>query len=50
MAHFALPPSRRVGELKRLIETEIEQGTLEARREDEYYLQWLEAQRESLGI
>ena len=50
MAHFGLPPSRRVGELKRLIETEIEQGTLEARREDEYYLQWLEAQRASLGI
>jgi poly(A) polymerase len=50
MAHFRLPPSRRVGELKRLIEAEIEQGTLEARREDDYYLQWLEAQRASLGI
>jgi poly(A) polymerase len=50
MAHFSLPPSRRIGELKRLIETEIAQGTLEARREDEYYLAWLEAQRVPLEI
>ena len=50
MAHFGLPPSRRVGELKHLIEAEIAQGTLEARQDDRYYLEWLEAQRVSLGI
>jgi poly(A) polymerase len=50
MAHFALSPSRRIGELKRLIETEIANGTLEARKEDEYYLAWLEAQRVQLEI
>ncbi|HKP59148.1 MAG TPA: HDIG domain-containing protein [Polyangiales bacterium] len=50
MEHFGLPPSRRVGELKRLLETEIEQGTLEARRDDQYYLEWLESQRTTLGI
>lgn len=50
MAHFALPPSRRIGELKRLIESEIAQGTLEARREDAYYLEWLETQRATLEI
>jgi poly(A) polymerase len=50
MARFALPPSRRIGELKRLLEAEIEKGTLEARREDAYYLEWLEAQRATLEI
>jgi poly(A) polymerase len=50
MAHFALPPSRRIGELKRLLESEIEAGNLEARREDEYYLAWLESKRSELLI
>jgi poly(A) polymerase len=50
MAHFALPPSRRIGELKRVLETTIAEGTLEARREDEYYLAWLESQRALLEI
>jgi poly(A) polymerase len=42
MTHFNLPPSRRVGELKRMLEEAIERGELEARREDSYYLEWLE--------
>jgi poly(A) polymerase len=50
MAHFQLPPSRRVGELKRLLEEQIEQEVLEPRREDEYYLAWLEGRRAELGI
>ncbi|HKU37186.1 MAG TPA: HDIG domain-containing protein [Polyangiales bacterium] len=50
MAHFGLPPSRKVGELKKLLEAEIDAGTLEARREDEYYVQWLETQRVRLEI
>lgn len=50
MAHFSLPPSRKVGELKKLLETEIASGTLEARREDAYYLEWLESQRVRLEI
>jgi len=41
MSHFGLPPSRQVGELKRLLEAAIERGELEPRREDEYYLAWL---------
>jgi len=41
MTHFGLPPSRRVGELKRMLEEAIERGELEPRREDEYYLAWL---------
>jgi poly(A) polymerase len=50
MVHFGLPPSRRIGELKRLLESEIEAGRLDPRREDEYYLAWLEEQRATLGI
>jgi poly(A) polymerase len=41
MTHFGLPPSRRIGELKRELEEAIERGEIEARREDEYYLAWL---------
>jgi hypothetical protein len=50
MAHFGLAPSRRVGELKEMLEAEIAAGQLEPRREDEYYLAWLQERREQLGI
>ena len=50
MAHFGLPPSRRIGELKRVLEAEIAQGNLEPRREDAYYLAWLESARAKLEI
>jgi poly(A) polymerase len=42
MAHFGLEPSRQVGELKRALEQAVERGELEQRREDEYYIRWLE--------
>lgn len=42
MTHFGLAPSRRIGDLKRAIETAIEAGDLEERREDAYYIAWLE--------
>lgn len=41
MERFGLPPSRRIGDLKRLLEAAIEEGQLEPRREDDYYLAWL---------
>lgn len=47
MTHFELPPSRLIGDLKRMMETAIETGALEERREDEYYLAWLEANDEA---
>lgn len=43
MDRFGLPPSRKIGDLKRLLEAAIERGELEARREDDYYLDWLAA-------
>jgi poly(A) polymerase len=50
MRHFALPASRRIGELKREVELEVEAGGLEPQRDFAYYLAWLETQREKLGI
>jgi poly(A) polymerase len=38
---FGIPPSRRIGDLKRALEEACERGELEERREDEYYLEWL---------
>ena len=38
MTHFALPPSRQIGDLKKALEVSVESGELEARRESEYYL------------
>ena len=43
MEHFQLPPSKFIGDVKRAIEAAIESGELEERREDGYYIKWLEA-------
>lgn len=42
MSHFSLPPSKLIGDLKKAMEQAVEAGELEARREDAYYLAWLE--------
>lgn len=42
MSHFSLPPSKFIGELKSALEQAVERGELEERREDAYYLAWLE--------
>jgi poly(A) polymerase len=41
-ARFGIPPSRKIGDLKRALEEACERGELEERREDGYYLEWLE--------
>jgi poly(A) polymerase len=38
MERFSLPPSRQIGDLKRALESAVDAGELEARREPEYYL------------
>lgn len=38
MEHFALPPSRQIGDLKRALEQAVDSGELEPRREADYYL------------
>jgi poly(A) polymerase len=42
MERFGIPPSKRIGELKQALEAAVERGDLEARREDDYYLAWLQ--------
>lgn len=44
MSAFEIAPSRLIGDLKRQLETAIENGTLEARREDEYYVAFIARQ------
>jgi poly(A) polymerase len=42
MEKFGLPPSKRIGDLKKALETAVESGELEARREADYYLAHVE--------
>lgn len=41
MTAFSLPPSRRVGELRKLCEDAILRGELTEREPSEYYLEYL---------
>jgi poly(A) polymerase len=50
MTRFALPPSRKIGELKEKLEAEIRAGRLEPLREDDYYVAWLEARRQEFEL
>jgi poly(A) polymerase len=50
MQRFALPPSRRIGELKLRLEAEIEAGELQADQPSEYYVAWLEQRRAELKL
>jgi poly(A) polymerase len=50
MAHFAMPASRRIGEIKKRVESEVEAGSLEPYKDSAYYLAWIVTHREELGI
>jgi poly(A) polymerase len=39
---FGIPPSKRIGDIKKALEAACEAGELEERREDAYYLEWIE--------
>jgi poly(A) polymerase len=41
MERFALPPSPRIGELKRALEEAVEHGELEGQCSEAYYIDWL---------
>lgn len=43
MESFQLPPSKRIGELRKLCEDAVEQGELQERQPAEYYVQFLRA-------
>ena len=50
MEAFAIPPSRRIGELKRALEAAVDAGELPPRQESEFYVQFLSEHRERFGL
>lgn len=50
MKHFALPPSKRIGDLKDACEAAVDRGDLLAGQPDEYYVQWLEEHRTDFNL
>jgi poly(A) polymerase len=41
METFGLPPSKRIGDLRKLCEDAVERGELEERRDAAYYIEFL---------
>jgi poly(A) polymerase len=50
MTAFGLPPSRKIGDIKRALEAVVESGELEARQESAFYLQFLAENKARFGI
>jgi poly(A) polymerase len=50
MRAFGIPPSRKVGELKKGLEEAIEKGEIEARLPPEAYVEFVRANRERFGL
>jgi poly(A) polymerase len=50
MQAFGLPPSRKVGDLKRALEQAVEAGEIQARLESADYVAFLREQRERFGL
>ena len=41
MESFGIPPSRRVGDIRKICQDAVERGELEERRESDYYVEYL---------
>ncbi|MEJ7728517.1 MAG: HD domain-containing protein [Polyangiaceae bacterium] len=50
MVAFALPPSRKIGEMKKMLEAAVEQGEIAERQEAEAYLEFIRQNRERFGL
>ena len=50
MTAFALPPSRKIGEVKRLLESAVDAGEIAPQQPAEAYLEFLRANRDRFGI
>jgi len=48
--HFGIPPSKRVGDLKKVLEAKVDAGELEPGQDDAYYVAWMDAHRDELGL
>jgi poly(A) polymerase len=50
MEAFAIPPSKRIGEIKRALEACVEAGELPAEQESEFYVQFLAQNKARFGL
>src|SRR5580700_8612127 len=50
MRAFGLPPSRKIGDVKRMLERAVETGEVAPRQEGEAYVEFVRAHRERFGI
>jgi len=50
MRAFGLPPSRKIGEVKRILEQAVDAGEIAARQEADAYVEFVRANRERFGI
>jgi len=50
MRSFGLPPSRKVGDLKRALEDAVEAGEIAPQRESDEYIEFLRANRDRFGL
>ena len=50
MDRFGVPPSKRLGDIRRQLEDDINKDRLEGGHNDEHYLQWLDSHRQEYGL
>jgi poly(A) polymerase len=50
MRAFGLPPSRKIGDVKRMLEQAVETGEVAARQEADAYVEFVRVNRERFGI
>jgi poly(A) polymerase len=50
MVAFSIPPSRKVGEMKRILEAAVDSGEVAPRQEPEAYLEFIRDNRERFGL
>jgi poly(A) polymerase len=50
MESFGLPPSKRIGDIKKMLECSVEDGELEGGRDSAYYIEWITERRERFGL
>ena len=50
MSAFGIPPSKKLGDIKRALEAAVEQGELEGHRESEYYVTFVGEHKDRFGL